>query len=70
MKARELAENVWFKWPPDWRVFQRLPRPVKIIEGKECVPVRPIQPTAMMPGGYIPADDEVVLFKATSIRLA
>lgn len=70
MKARELVENTWFKWPPDWRIFQRLPGPVKVIEGNECVPVRPLQPTANMPGGYILANDEVELFKGRSIRLA
>lgn len=70
MKARELTKNAWFKWPPDWRVFQRLPGSINIIEGKECVPVRPLQPTANMPGGYIPADDKVELFRERSIRLA
>ncbi len=70
MKARELDENSWFKWPPDWRVWQRLLGPIKFIEGKECIPVRPLQPTANMPGGYIPANDTVTLFKDRSIRLA
>jgi hypothetical protein len=70
MKARELAENAWFKWPPDWRVFQRLPGPVKVVEGQEVIPIRPIQPTANQPSGCIPADDEVELFKERSIRIA
>ena len=69
MKARELAENVWFKWPPDRRILQRLPGPVELIEGKEGIPVKPLQPTGVMTGFYIPADDEVVLFKEQSIRL-
>jgi len=70
MKARELAENAWFKWLSGWRVWQRLPGPVETVEGQECVPVRPLQPTANEPGYYIPADDKVELFKEKSIRLA
>lgn len=69
MKARELAEHDWFRWEDDWRVFARLPGELKVIDGRECIPVRPLQPTANMPGGYIPADDEAIPYKASSLKL-
>ncbi len=59
MKAKELKTGDWFHWKKDWRMFRRLAGGVKTIEGKECIPVRLLQPTIMMPGCYIPADDEV-----------
>lgn len=70
MIARELAENAWFRRSGDWRVWRRLPGPIRIIEGQEGVLVRPIQPTVNQPDGYIPAEDEVKLFQEKSIRLA
>lgn len=69
MKARELTENQWFKWNGDWRVFQRLPGAIKVIEGKECIPAQPLQPTMNMAGAYIPADDEVAIYKEKLIKL-
>ncbi|MEK7542787.1 MAG: hypothetical protein AAB503_00580 [Patescibacteria group bacterium] len=69
MKAEELKPNSWFKWVGDWRVFQCLPGEIIILEGKRAVPVKPLQPTVNIPGGYIPADDEVTLFKESFIRL-
>ena len=72
MKARELAENDWFRLPDDWRIFERLPGPIKPIQDEEeCVPVRPLQPTANMLGVYIPANDDVEpCKKQNSLRLA
>jgi len=69
MIAKELDTGDWFRWEDDWRVWSRLQGDTKIIEGKECIRVRPQQPTANMPAGYIPAEDEVVLFEGKSLRL-
>jgi len=70
MKAADLTKNSWFTRPPDiHRVFMRLPGPIGIVDGKECVPVKPLQPTAMMPGFYLPSDTEVVLHEYKVLRL-
>jgi len=61
MKARELPQHAWFYWLNDWRVFERLPGPIKLFEGVECVVAHPLQPTPNTRGGFIPADDEVKL---------
>jgi len=70
MKADKLKEHDWFKRPPDnQRVFARLPGGSEIVDGKECVLVKPLQPTAMMPGFYMPADTEVELVEYKILRL-
>ena len=70
MRARELTSGDWFRWNGDWRIFSRLPGETRVVEGRECVPARPLQPTANMPGGYIPAEEEVVVFREKSLRLS
>ncbi|MCH7605325.1 hypothetical protein IID24_05050 [Patescibacteria group bacterium] len=70
MIARELENDDWFRWNGDWRVFRRLVGESKTIEGIVCVPAQPLQPTANMSGGYMPADDEVTPHKGKSIRLS
>lgn len=70
MKARELTENAWFRLLGDWRIWHRLPGPIQIFEGQECVIARPLQPTINQPRYYIFVDDEVELFKEKSFRLA
>lgn len=69
MQAGELKEGDWFRWSRDGRACERLAGGVKIIGGKDCVPVHPLQPVPSEPGGYVPISDEVTLLTHKAVRL-
>jgi hypothetical protein len=70
MIAKDLKPTQWFKMRGDYRVWKRLDGPAEIVEGVEAVPVKPLQPTDMMPGCYIPIKEEVFPYKEKFLRLS
>lgn len=71
MRAIELPVHKWFsRIGLDKRLHERCEGSLEVVEGVLAVPVRPITPVVTYSGFYIPADEEVVPYNLTFVRVA